>query len=328
MRALIWLTVLLAGLYGGYWFVGSRAVLKGAETALIQLKADGRADYSNVELAGFPSRFDVTISDPKLVSADGLESWTAPFLQLFALSYRPNHIIAVWPHDQTVTFGAQTFDIKSSDMRASVAFTAGLSLPLEHSELEGHDLALSSNFGWSVLAEKLIFATRQSSLAPYSHEVAIVVTGLVPGDDLRRMVDPKGLQPKRVDEIRISAVPVFDRPIDRSAAVTPPQITGVRNIAAALAWGSMSLDAKGDLGRDDNGFAKGRIGISAHSWREIYAMFVDAGLVRKEIAPTIENVLTELAKSSGEDNLMVLPLIFDGGRARLGPIPLGPAPRF
>jgi hypothetical protein len=328
MRAIIWLTALLAALYGGYWFVGSRAVLMGANEALGGMKAEGLADYSGLDLAGFPSRFDLTISDPKLVSADGQTGWAADFLQIFALSYRPNQIIAVWPPKQSLALGRETLAIETSDMRASVAFTAGLSLPLDHSELEGHDLVVTSDFGWSVLAKKLVFASRQSPKATYAHEVVLVVTDPAPGDKLRRLIDPMGRLPAQAGTLQVDATPVFDRPVDRSAIQTPPRVTAIQDIALQIGWGAMNLDAHGDLTVDGQGYAAGKIQLSARGWREIFALFVDTGAVKPEIAPTIEKVLAELAKTSGEADLLVLPLVFDKGRARLGPIPLGKAPRF
>lgn len=186
MRWLLWLVAFLAALYGGYWFVGSSAVLKATEATLAQMKADGTADYSKVELHGFPSRFDVTITDPKLVnSRDGLATWSAPFVQVLALSYRPNNVIAVWPNDQTLTLADETLSLKSSSLKASVTVSPTLSLPLDHSEMEGHDLILSRSTDAepALLADKLIFATRLAADQPASnsHQAALVVTNLTPG---------------------------------------------------------------------------------------------------------------------------------------------------
>jgi len=50
MRRLLWLTIAGAVLYGGYWAVASRAVLRGAEAALGAMKAEGIEYDERVEL--------------------------------------------------------------------------------------------------------------------------------------------------------------------------------------------------------------------------------------------------------------------------------------
>lgn len=328
MRKLLWLTALAAILYGGYWFIGSRAMLSGVKAALAELKAEGRADVASVDLVGFPSRFDVTLAEPRLISADGQTRWQAPFLQFFALSYRPNHLIAVWPHDQTLTLGPEVLTVQSSDLRANANFTAGLTLPLEVATLEGHGLNVASNFGWSVLAEKLILASRQSDGAATSHELALVIDGLAPGDDLRRLIDPDGKHPAATEEARADLVVDFDRPLDRTLTDRPLHVTAIRSIDAHLKWGAMDIAAAGEILAGPDGFPKGRIEISATNWRDVLELFVDSGAVGREDARTYASGLEAVAKGTGDANVLKLPILFDQGFVWLGPILIGPVPRF
>jgi hypothetical protein len=55
---------------------------------------------------------------------------------------------------------------------------------------------------------------------------------------------------------------------------------------------------------------------------------VALGLIRPETAPTVERAGESLARIGGNAEVLTLPLVFAGGRMSLGPIPLGPAPRF
>jgi len=327
MRFLVWLTALAALLYGGYWYVGSRAVLGSAEAALTQLKAEGRGDYSGIELHGFPSRFDVTIKEPRLFGANGRMGWQAPFVQVLALSYQPNHVIAVWPHDQTLTLGPERMGLTSSDLRASAAFAASLSLPLQHAEMEGHDLVLSGG-DWSVLATKMILAARQSASQPAGQEVALVLTGLAPGDALRARIDPTGQQPALVDTAELDLTPVFDRPVDRSVLASPLRLTALRTIDGKFHWGQLGLDVQGDLAADAQGFAEGKLSLTARNWRGIYALAQSAGAIPLQIAKPLQNILAALEKGSGEAGVVKLPLRFKAGQTFVGPIALGPAPRF
>jgi hypothetical protein len=327
MRALIWLTAAAAVLYGGYWVVGSRAVLSGAETALAAMKAEGRADYSDVSLVGFPSRFDLTVSDPVLRSPDGGTVWQAPFVQVFALSYRPHRLIAVWPHDQTLTLGSVSYAIGSEDLRASVALIPDLDLPLDHATIEGHGVSVTAPPGWTVRADKLILASRQAGDAA-RHQLALVLTGLAPGPELKGLLDPAARLPAAVQEAEADAVAVFDRPIDRGLTDAPARLTALEAIDLRFAWGPVSVQATGAVRFDLAGVAEGRLDVAARNWRDLYGLMVEAGAVPPERALAIQNVLAEIAKASGEPELLNLPLRFSGGQTWIGVIPVGPAPRL
>jgi hypothetical protein len=51
-----------------------------------------------------------------------------------------------------------------------------------------------------------------------------------------------------------------------------------------------------------------------------------AGALPESLAPTVEKSLGLLARMNGNRKTLDIPLNFSGGRVRLGPIPLGPAP--
>ena len=122
MRTLFVVVALLAALYGGYWFIGQSQIERRAEAALADLEARGwDVAYSDLSTTGFPSRFDTTVSDIALTSPDGGIAWAAPFVQVFALSYRPNRIIAAWPDMQSLAVGGQRLDIAAQGLRASAS---------------------------------------------------------------------------------------------------------------------------------------------------------------------------------------------------------------
>ena len=66
----------------------------------------------------------------------------------------------------------------------------------------------------------------------------------------------------------------------------------------------------------------------AQNWEKAFAVVKETGLIRPDMEPTIRNVLQALAQGSGEAGTLKIPLSFTNGTIRLGPIPLGPAPRF
>lgn len=327
MRGLFWVTAVLAALYGGYWYVGSRAVLKGVTGTLGALRADGQADYADIRLAGFPSRFDVTIGAPRLDSADRSVSWQAPFIQLLALSYRPNNLIAVWPGEQTLRLGADTLTLASDDLRASVLLKADFDLALDHAELEGHGLRLTSAFGAELLAEKLIIASRQAGVDGTRHDLAVVFTGLAPGDAFRGQIDPARRQPAVADEARLTATATFDRPLDRKLAEQPAQLLSLGAIDLRLKWGSISVAATGDLEVDSAGYPTGQVALLLTNWRDLLDLLRDAGALPADQSDAITRALAAAAKP-GDPSSVALPLAFRDGIVWLGFIPLAPAPRL
>jgi len=327
MRGLFWVTVVLAALYGGYWYVGSRAVLKGATETLGALKAEGRADYADIRLEGFPSRFDVTIDAPRLDSADRSVSWQAPFIQFLALSYRPNNLIAVWPREQTLRLGADTLTLTSDDLRASVLLKADFDLALDHAELEGHGLRLTSAFGAEFLAEKLIVASRQAGVDGTQHDLAMVITGLAPGNAFRGQIDPARRQPAVAAEARLTATATFERPLDRKLAEQPARLLSLDAIDLRLKWGTISVAATGDLEVDGAGYPAGQVALELKNWRDLIDLLRDAGTLPADQADTITRALSA-AEKPGDPTVVALPLVFRDGMIWLGIIPLAPAPRL
>lgn len=325
MRKLIYVVIAAVLAYGGYWFAGSRAVLAGVEQALGEMKAAGRADYAAVGLQGFPSRFDITVDAPRLVSADGGVEWSAPFIQVFTLSYRPNHIIAVWPNEQTLRLNRETIGVTTADMRASATFGLSADLPLDHMEMVAKDGVLTSDFGWSAPFAEARFATRQAG-SEAAHDMGVEVLGVLP--------DIPGLPPAFAPaaagpaHFRVDVTVQLTGPLDRKAAENGvrPEAIMVRSVTGK--WGPLEFSANGDLTVTPAGVPEGRVETETRGWREIVPLLVAAGAVRPELAQTVENGLQAIAQGGGDPDVLKLPLVIQGGAMSLGPVPLGPAPRF
>ncbi|NHX27718.1 DUF2125 domain-containing protein, partial [Escherichia coli] len=136
MRKLIVLAIIGALLWGGYWVVAKQ----GLETALDQGTAAARADgwvvdYAERGLRGFPNRLDTSFTDLTIAPPSGTVSWRAPFFQVLALSYRPNHLIAVWPQEQTLRTPSGLFTLNSDDMRASAVFRPDATVALDRANI-------------------------------------------------------------------------------------------------------------------------------------------------------------------------------------------------
>jgi len=328
MRALLWITTAAALLYGGYWVAGSTAMRRGAEAALADLQAQGIAGPAGITLRGFPSRFDLTVEPVRLRS--GAVEWSAPFVQLFMLAYRPTHLIAVWPHEQALTLAGLPLAITSTDMRASAVVGATADLPLDRTVFVAKGLAVDAGSAdrGATLAEARL-ATRATDAGRLVHDLGAELLGLTLSPALRAAADPAGTLPDTLDSLHLNAALTLDRPLDRHAASAPPRPVALTLRDLSLRWGDLTLTASGQLDRGADDRLQGRIDIDAEHWREILALAVATGLVRPEIAPTYAAALERLAALSGDDpERLQVPLVLSGGWITLGPLPIGIAPRI
>lgn len=313
MRTLFFVVVALATLYGGYWFVGSTQVEARAEAALADLRAQGwTVDYESLDTAGFPSRFDTTLSDFVIASPDGRFAWAAPFVQVLALSYRPNRVIAVWPPEQQITVAGQPIEVSAQGLRASA--TAGVSsdLPLDHATLESGVSAVQAEAGWGFGLDRLIAAIRRAGPAPNAYDLFLEASGLRPATVSADL----GL-------LRLDAQVTLDAPLDRRLQGSP-RLLALAIREARLAQGEVTLTARGELAPDARGFLAGTVTLTAENWRGLLDLLEAGGLLVYDQAPLLAQALEELAQ--GSDRIEV-PVTFRDGQVEALGIVLLQAPQ-
>jgi hypothetical protein len=149
MRKLLFLLLLGTGLWSGYWFVGSDQIRKGVEAGFTDAAAQGLvSEKTGLTVAGFPNRWDVTLDGLRLADPRSEVAWEAPFIQVFAMTWKPWHIIAAFPPDQKVTIPGQEIDIASDGLKASFRARPATDLPLAAIILEANRLTATSS-GWT-----------------------------------------------------------------------------------------------------------------------------------------------------------------------------------
>ncbi len=330
MRKLLWL-VILAGLgWTAYWFIGAQGVQAGAASWIEERRAEGwQVEHSDLAVRGFPNRFDTTFTDLSLTDPDTGVSWQAPFFQLFALSYQPNHLIAVWPNDQVIATPFQKISINSKDMRASLVVKAQSSLELDRAQIDMSEASFASNEGWTASVDALNIAIRETEATPRSYDLYVQTNTLAPGERFRALIDQGGRLPDIIEAITLDLVIGTDRPIDRSTIEDArPNITKLTINDARGTWGELFLRAKGEMEISESGTPEGRLDLNARNWRQMLELAVDAGAISPDAARAAEFGLGLLASSSGSSESLDAPLSFSGGRTFLGPIPIGPAPKI
>lgn len=333
MRIMIIIVAALALLYGGYWFVGSRAVESGARDAITTLRQEGwQVDYTDLTTRGFPSRFDTTVTDLDLRDPGTGIGWQAPFLQIFALSYRPNQVIAVWPDTQTIILPDQTLTVTSDRLRASAAVRPGADMALDTVTVEAGATRVASDADWHVAVGRALMALREAGTAAGEYDLFFEASDITLPDGFFDAENPTGsvtpMTPAAVSPavLRLDSRLGLDRRLDRFAGSRQgPHLQSLSLRDLRLIWGESSISGTGELTFDRNGVPEGEIRFTLHGWRDIIALVAASGLIDPNLAPTWENVAQAL---SAEDESLELPLSFQNGYMSFGPMPLGPAPRF
>jgi len=326
MRLLSIIVVTAASLWGGYWFVGSTAVEKGLVTWLAEAPKNGlAAEYSALETRGFPNRFDTTIENVSFSHAASGITWQAPFFQLFALSYKPNHIIASWPDEQRLILPGITLDITSEDMRGSFVFEPNTSLAIDRVRFSIDNLTIVPEGTDQFEAERVFFASRQTTARPFAHDVSLQLSMLKLPETLSNILDPTRKYPNLVDGLTADATLGLTNSLGRiSAGSRPPEVTDVTIKTIRFDWGDMELSLSGTLKADDLGYAEGTLDLHAANWREVFQLLVKLGLVE----PAWEGALAPLSKDVAGVATLDIALTFENQVFYFGPLSFGTAPRL
>ncbi|MEM9780522.1 MAG: DUF2125 domain-containing protein, partial [Pseudomonadota bacterium] len=252
MRSLFFLVILAALGWSAYWWVGSRAKDEAINAWLADRRAAGWvADTSDIVVQGFPNRFDTTFKDLNIADPDSGWAWSAPWFQVFALSYQPNHIIAVWPPEQSIASPLERITLTSTDMRGSIRFAPSTALDLTEARIQLEDVALASTLKWSArLADGQLAIRRAPDTAAWdnAYDVSLRAEGLTLPGPIREVLDPAGLLPNTMETADIRLTPVFDAPWNRLTIEDAPpnlQILNVGNVS--FTWGRMSMTVTGRL---------------------------------------------------------------------------------
>ncbi|WP_106746076.1 DUF2125 domain-containing protein [Yoonia maritima] len=329
MRRLTYFVIFLAALYSIYWLVGSRAVERGAISAISQAQDDGwDISYADLNTIGFPSRFDTTVTELSVSPIDSQWRWQAPFLQVFALSYQPNRVIAAFPDEQQFTVAGQVITLNTDGLRASAGVAPNADLSFDDATIEVGPLTAKSDLGWQISWDRALGAFRTQPSAENRYDAYFEADGIVLPREIVAQIDPSAaLGPVLTHVVQDSAI-TFDQPLDRHVfdGLGPaPVATNFTLRNFTIRWGTVTVQAQGGFDIDRQGILDGRITFRSEQWREMIEMMVAAGVIDSGVETTVMNVASTMALGGGA---LELPLVFRGGTMSIGPLPIGPAPRF
>ncbi len=327
------LAAILAAALGwsGYWFYGAHATESAVRNWFDQREAEAWvANYASVDTAGFPNRFDTTIAAPELADPRTGVAWSAEFIQLLSLSYKPNHLIAVWPPEQRLATPLETVTMTTSDLRGSLLVNPLAKMAIQRTTIEGKDIALSSTLDWQATASAMQLAMRRTEAEQPTYDIALSLSEVTPPAFLSRLVERAGMDAGALGTAEIDTTVAFDAPWDLDALeIARPQPRHIDLKRSRAGWGELELQAKGVLDVDAQGVPEGEVTIRATNWKAMLKVAKESGALNPDLAGLIEGGLNLLARMGGKGDSIDVPLSFKGGRMALGGVvPLGAAPRI
>ncbi|OIP83369.1 MAG: hypothetical protein AUK37_07530, partial [Rhodobacterales bacterium CG2_30_65_12] len=305
------LLVLAALGWGGYWFVGSSALDRSLGDWLETRRAGGWvAEAATLETRGFPNRFDTTFEALELADPGTRVAWSAPMFQLLQLSYRPGHVIAIWPGTQRFTLPDQQIDVTSEGLRGSFEVGADLALPVLAVTIEARAARLASSRGWQTALSAGQLSMRESPepIAPYSYDLYLDASDITPPADTLARLGQAVRLPDAIAHLRLAGSIVFDKRWDRTAVEDArPQPRQIRLDEAALRWGDLALQASGTLDIGADGQPSGEIALQATNWRAIIAVLEASGRIEPARVAALARGLDLLAALSGDPEILDVP---------------------
>lgn len=332
MRGLITLVLVLSLGWSAWWLIGTTAQKTGIETWMEQRREAGWvAEVEEFKVTGFPNRFDSIFTDLTLSNPQAGWTWEAPNFQLLALSYKPNHIIAVWPGSHSYSTRNDTITITSSLFRGSLIFKPDTALSLDRMQLETTDLILAGETDWRASAKEAsvaFFAHNAPDLPPNSYDLYVKALEFSPPATWRDTVDEGGVLPETIPEVILDASLTYDNPWDRFAIEqTNPRLTAIQIRDLRFLWGELNLNGKGSININDDGYMEGDFTLQAQKWRELLDVIIAAQLLTPDFATSLDRGISVVAALAGNPDDIEIKLRFNGGLTYIGAIPIGPAPR-
>ena len=316
--------ILVAGLgWSAHWFWGKQVLSSAFESWFAERRDDGwQADYADMAIRGFPNRHDTTWTDLEIHDPDSGYGWRAPFFQLFLLSYNRHHAIATWPDRQVITTPQGDIEVTSDSLQASLITSGDDHVP-DRANLAADTLALTR--GGSTTTLTSLRAGMQRS-GPATYDIAVTVDGLaLPAGITRAIGDAL---PATFEKARLQVQIGLSEDWTLTTGNTRPQPRRVDLALAELEWGPMALRVSGALQIDAEGRGTGAIDLEAANWQDMLAVARASGSVPDFVIDGLEAALPILAGITGSRDTLDVTLTLDRGEMRLGPLPIGEAPRL
>lgn len=357
MSKLLLGTAILAIAVGAAWF-GGETWLSNRVGAMVgdnpQIAASEVSPLRN------PARVGLRMRDVEYGDAEN--GFSAPGMEVYAPLTAPNTLTVDLPNVMALRVGATPFDLTLAEGVAQASFAPTHGLAIRSAGLTARELSLggAQMLGAADLAARQVHrgsAAPAGSATAYNIDISVQDIALAGLADRLQIAGPV--------QAWLSAVP--DRRVLEGAA-PPPSLTGIQTHGVEFKLGRMQARLLGRVEADANGFASGEAAFYTDDAQGFIDAAVTAGLIpengallaralihnmagtslpgdaeepaAEDLASTSAEVAEEAAEATeiftdeavslprAEPGQIRLPLILKDGEMRLGPVPLGPAPRL
>ncbi|MBY6082387.1 DUF2125 domain-containing protein [Ruegeria arenilitoris] len=330
MRRLVRVFIFLAILWGGYWAIAGYG-LRSAITGWFAHQQDlgWQADYSDVEIAGFPLHHVTRLNSVALADPVNGTAWSADWIEFESPAIWPGRqILRFADTPQRLSYFDQTAIILADSLQAELNLRPGVALELEKMALTSGNWSVTQD-GTDMAAGQSLALVMEQGTQPESYAIGVSSDAFTPGEDLRALMRTAASLPQAFDTLELDMNVTFDKTWDRSALEERrPQPRLIDLHLAEVQWGELRLFATGELEVDEQGIPVGEIAVKAENWRDMIAMANAAGALPDQAVDPVTRALNLLAGLGGNPNALDLQLNFRDGFVALGPLPLGPAPRL
>ncbi len=326
------LIVLGIALWFGWWWLAATAQKEALSGWLSERRAAGwQAEAVDINVKGFPNRLDATITNPALADPVSGWAWEAPFLQIHQIAYNPSQAIVIWPETQTIAAPGAVATLTAKVMQASLTLGNIADVQVERASFEARGAVITGVDGWNANAESWVQHIRRAPDAGPENAYEFRGDGvrIILPKVWRAVLDPTGTLPPSVESITFEGRAAFDRPLNRYALEgAKPQVVALSLKEAKLGWGGLALSVTGSLKADANGYAQGEMKVDAHQWEDMVDAAIATNILSETMGDAVKTGLGLLARLSGDKNHITAPLTFSGGLMKIGPIPIGAAPKL
>lgn len=318
--------------WSGWWFAGAKAQEAAIESWLAGRAASGwQAEYSGLDVTGFPGSFDRRIED--LVLTDPAQGWSlrAPWLASSSPSFELNRFEVTAPPRFTFAVPGERVEVATAANSFQLGVEAASSMPLDRAALSIAGLELDAA-DWTARARNLEawVAERAPGSGPdHSYDLALEAEDVALPEPLIARLDPTGGLKPLFERLVIDGHVALDHALDRDF-VEAGELSA-RTIVlerGAFQWGEMGLDASGRLDADEDGRAEGKLALSLTNWKRMIRMAEQSGAIGGNVAGAIEGALGLASLFGARKGELDVSLTFEGGRIWIGPVAIGEAPRI
>lgn len=319
LRRVAFLLILPCLIWSGYWAATAYALKKGVAIAGETQIPGLDAQFKLAALTGYPTRFDIGLTDI-LLSADNSLTWVTEGVTADAKSYAPNAITLDLSQAHRLSGTLGTIDIDAAQAAITLLVQPNLRLPLGHLTIEASALNLTAPNSWRAHITALLASFAPHPQTPQTYQISANVQALDLSDVLKHLPENYHV----IQRVKVDGAVLLSGSLDR--LVLENGLPEARQIAvqnAQFDFGSAQISIAGQLAYDTAKTATGTLNISVEGWQDLFQLAKDLGYVAPNLEGFFTTVLTDLDAQDGMENSLTIPLTIQNDKISYGALNFG-----